>query len=101
MGKHILVITTRDGDSEDLGVFCDAHLGEILDGSPLSDSESVRDADDDVECQCCRSAEKRERQSGPPMGTFVFTARMMAEMGMMTGDEADRWKDEMKEGPLE
>jgi hypothetical protein len=38
--------------------------------------------------------------SGPPIGTYAFTARMMAGPNP-TQEEAefwDRWKDEMKEG---
>ena len=39
----------------------------------------------------------------PPMpeglvpGTYAYTAWTMAQSGLMTGDEADAWKDEMKE----
>lgn len=33
----------------------------------------------------------------PRPGTFAFTARALVEAGIMGGDEADRWKDEMKE----
>lgn len=31
---------------------------------------------------------------GPVVGTRAFTARAMATLGFMDGDEADRWKDE-------
>jgi hypothetical protein len=34
---------------------------------------------------------------GPPPGTWASIAWEMAKSGLMTGDEADRWKDEMKE----
>jgi hypothetical protein len=37
----------------------------------------------------------------PPVGSWASVARMMAETGMMTGDEADRWKDEMKERDMD
>ena len=33
----------------------------------------------------------------PLPGTYASIARMLADSGMMTGDEADRWKDEMKD----
>lgn len=33
----------------------------------------------------------------PPPGSWAETARMLAACGMMSGDEADRWKDEMKD----
>jgi hypothetical protein len=33
----------------------------------------------------------------PPIGSWAATARMMAQSGVMTGEEADRWKDEMKD----
>lgn len=32
----------------------------------------------------------------PQIGTLAFTARLMVGLGM-DGDEADRWKDEMKD----
>lgn len=34
----------------------------------------------------------------PPVGSWASVARMMVQGGFMSGDEADRWKDEMKEG---
>jgi len=33
---------------------------------------------------------------GPPVGTYAYTAWLMAQSGM-DPDEADAWKDEMKE----
>jgi len=39
-----------------------------------------------------------EEYKGPPVGTYAYTAWLMARCGIMDGDEADRWKDEMKEG---
>ena len=50
--------------------------------------------------------EPRERpeplpcDNGPEPGTYAYTARFLAASGIMDGDEADRWKDEMKEGNL-
>ena len=35
----------------------------------------------------------------PQPGTYAHTARMMVDLGM-DPDEADRWKDEMKESDL-
>jgi hypothetical protein len=37
----------------------------------------------------------------PPVGSYAATARMLVEIGVMTGDEADRWKDEQKEANIE
>ncbi|HEY8095903.1 MAG TPA: hypothetical protein VIE65_07365 [Methylobacter sp.] len=36
----------------------------------------------------------------PPVGTLAFTARLLAECGIMSGDEADEWKDSMKDRDL-
>lgn len=36
----------------------------------------------------------------PLPGTYAFTARLLAELGIMSGDEADEWKDAMKDGEL-
>jgi|SRR5579863_377674 len=44
--------------------------------------------------------ESGELERGPMPGTYAFTARMLAQSGLMTGDEADRWKDEQKEADL-
>lgn len=41
-----------------------------------------------------------EAYAGPPVGTYAHTAWLMAQCGIMDGDEADRWKDEMKERDL-
>jgi hypothetical protein len=41
-----------------------------------------------------------EAYAGPPVGTYAHTAWLMAQSGLMDGDEADRWKDEMKEADL-
>lgn len=38
--------------------------------------------------------------SEPPIGSYAATARMLAELGIMSGDEADAWKDEMKDREL-
>jgi len=37
----------------------------------------------------------------PQPGTYAHTARMVVEMGFMDGDEADAWKDEMKDRAME
>lgn len=37
----------------------------------------------------------------PLPGTLAFTARLLAEMGIMSGDEADEWKDAMKDAEME
>lgn len=34
----------------------------------------------------------------PPPGTFASVARMLASCGIMSGEEADEWKDRMKDG---
>lgn len=34
----------------------------------------------------------------PQPGTYAFTSRILVDLGIMSGDEADRWKDEMKDG---
>lgn len=34
----------------------------------------------------------------PQPGTWAATARAMVQMGIMSGDEADDWKDRMKDG---
>ncbi len=58
---------------------------------------------DEVETQ----EEKREEYKSalassdhrePPPGSWASVAREMVRSGMMSGDEADAWKDEMKEG---
>lgn len=36
----------------------------------------------------------------PQPGTYAFTARLLAEAGLMSGEEADEWKDMMKDGEL-
>jgi hypothetical protein len=33
----------------------------------------------------------------PQPGTYAFTSRILVDLGIMSGDEADAWKDEMKE----
>lgn len=40
---------------------------------------------------------ERTSRREPPPGSWAATARFLAESGIMTGDEADAWKDEMKE----
>jgi hypothetical protein len=52
------------------------------------------DGHDGEDCTCAADIER----CYPQPGTYAFTAWMMAKSGMMTGDEADRWKDDMKEG---
>jgi hypothetical protein len=37
----------------------------------------------------------------PQPGTYAFTSRVMVDLGLMSGDEADRWKDEMKDRSLD
>lgn len=44
-----------------------------------------------------REAHKEAMMNEPPIGTYAATARMLAQCGIMTGDEADRWKDQMKD----
>lgn len=41
-----------------------------------------------------------EPPAGMMPGTYAYTAWLMAKTGMMTGDEADRWKDQMKDEGL-
>lgn len=41
-----------------------------------------------------------EQDRGPIPGTYAFTARLLAESGFMSGDEADEWKDMMKDRDL-
>lgn len=36
----------------------------------------------------------------PEPGTYAYTARFLAASGLMTGEEADAWKDAAKEGRL-
>lgn len=38
-----------------------------------------------------------KRTTEPMPGTWAAVARSLVEDGLMDGDEADRWKDEMKE----
>lgn len=61
---------------------------EALDGEPCPYTNS---------CDNCVNTPFNEYR-GPQPGTYAFTARMMVEGGFMSGDEADRWKDEMKDG---
>ena len=44
------------------------------------------------------SSENSELQPQP--GTYAFTARLLAGAGFMSGDEADEWKDRMKDEVL-
>lgn len=39
----------------------------------------------------------KEAMAGPEPGTYAYTARALVELGIMSGDEADQWKDEMKD----
>lgn len=53
--------------------------------------------------QLCEVANEKETSNPqtaipePPRGSWAETARMLVRHGVMTGDEADRWKDEMKD----
>lgn len=40
-------------------------------------------------------------RSDPPVGTYASTARLLAELGVMSGDEADAWKDAMKDSSFD
>lgn len=51
------------------------------------------DGHDGEPCTCS----ERSRYEPQP-GTYAYTARLLAQSGLMSGEEADRWKDEMKEG---
>jgi hypothetical protein len=42
--------------------------------------------------------EEEDSPNQPPPGTFAATARFLFESGLMTGEEADEWKDRMKDG---
>lgn len=44
-----------------------------------------------------RAEADQARPTQPIPGTLAFTARAMAMSGLMTGDEADAWKDRMKD----
>lgn len=43
-------------------------------------------------------AKSRMERREPPVGSYAATARLLAECGAMTGEEADAWKDMMKDG---
>jgi len=43
---------------------------------------------------------KSYMEGEPPRGTYAATARMLFETGFMSGDEADAWKDMMKDRDL-
>jgi hypothetical protein len=57
--------------------------------------------------QLCEVANEKETSKketplpGPQPGTYAYTARILAQSGLMTGDEADRWKDEMKDAMVD
>jgi hypothetical protein len=60
---------------------------------------------DGEECTCAAAvaaarAEHAEEFRTPPPGTFAYRAWVMAKSGAMTGDEADAWKDRMKDEAL-
>jgi len=42
--------------------------------------------------------EFKQRVEGPIPGTYAYTARILADLGIMSGEEADDWKDRMKDG---
>ena len=44
--------------------------------------------------------EAMNASDGPLPGTYAYTARLLVECGLMDGDEADAWKDEMKDREL-
>ena len=53
-------------------------------------------------CDCAErlAAERADHAQNfraPPPGTFAYTAWTMAKSGLMTGEEADEWKDRMKD----
>jgi hypothetical protein len=58
------------------------------------------DGHDGFACTCSSQLEKvlEVARTSPPPGSWAETARMLADAGFMTGDEADAWKDQMKEG---
>ena len=61
-------------------------------------AQAAADADPDGDSLTVEEIEV-EAYAGPPVGTYAHTAWAMAQSGM-DPDEADRWKDEMKEGGL-
>ena len=58
-------------------------------------AQAAADADPDGDSLMVEEIEA-EPYAGPPVGTYAQTAWLMAQSGM-DPDEADRWKDEMKE----
>lgn len=48
-------------------------------------------------CVCSYDSNAPAIPTGPMPGTLAWTAKMMVEIGVMTGEEADAWKDEMKD----
>ena len=43
---------------------------------------------------------ERDFDRSPLPGTHAFTSRLLFDLGIMDGDEADCWKDEMKDSKL-
>lgn len=48
--------------------------------------------------QLADEANAKSARTELPVGSYAATARALVEMGIMTGDEADSWKDAMKDG---
>ena len=51
-------------------------------------------------CEVANAKESSKQEQplpGPQPGTYAYTARILAQSGLMTGDEADAWKDQMKD----
>lgn len=60
---------------------------------------------DGEDCTCAAAvdaarAEHAKEFRAPPPGTYAYRAWMMAKSGAMSGDEADAWKDRMKDEAL-
>jgi hypothetical protein len=58
--------------------------------------------EDTQECRDYQDERELERDNMPPVGTYAFTARLMAETLSDPDDPDfwDRWKDEMKDRDL-
>jgi hypothetical protein len=73
-------------------------------------SETEEQAMQQMEAEGDRAQTRREEQAkadwkarneGPIPGTYAFTARLLAQSGLMTGEEADAWKDQMKDASMD
>lgn len=95
---------------------CYSYLGTIWVGGaePFKDPELEQQLEDarrapsktyqgrQTELRWAREAIKAEAAQAQPMvGTLAYTARAMAASGLMTGDEADAWKDQRKAERME